>query len=302
MTEARPVILLGAARSGTKFLRDLLATPARFRRVPYDANYVWRFGNSSAASDILDGASLSSSNQKAISESLWKIACAGGLPRGPDDVLVEKTVSSSLRPDFARAVFPNARFVVLIRDGRDVVESTYRMWQAPPDRGALMQKLATLPLRALPYAAWFGSNLIAGRMMGRGAGVWGVRYPNIDADLAQYGLEYVCAQQWRQCVSASMDFVARMCSDTVMCVRYEDLVRDESQIETLAAFVGMNADEAATVVSAWQDTRRQGNSRWSTGFDSEQRAVVQGVISEVMADLGYSFDSPLAAAPASQET
>src|SRR4051812_20775701 len=41
----QPVIVIGAARSGTKLLRDSLATHADVARVPYDVNYVWRFGN-----------------------------------------------------------------------------------------------------------------------------------------------------------------------------------------------------------------------------------------------------------------
>ena len=55
---AAPVVLLGAARSGTKLVRDSLALDAHIARVPYDINYVWRFGNEELDHDELDAASL----------------------------------------------------------------------------------------------------------------------------------------------------------------------------------------------------------------------------------------------------
>src|SRR5699024_6585477 len=94
-------------------------------------------------------------------------------------VLVEKTVSNALRPDFVERVLPGARYILLIRDGRDVVESSYRMWQAPADSSGMKRKLASLPPRALPYAVWYGVNLVAGKLRGRGVGIWGVRYEGI---------------------------------------------------------------------------------------------------------------------------
>ena len=41
----RPIILLGAARSGTKILRSILGSHPRLSVVPYDINYVWTMGN-----------------------------------------------------------------------------------------------------------------------------------------------------------------------------------------------------------------------------------------------------------------
>ena len=40
----RVVIVLGAARSGTKMLRDAIAANNGGFKVPYDINYVWRQG------------------------------------------------------------------------------------------------------------------------------------------------------------------------------------------------------------------------------------------------------------------
>ena len=54
MTDAAPIILIGAARSGTKFLRDVLASAVGVKSVPYDVNYIWRHGSPNYGHDVLD--------------------------------------------------------------------------------------------------------------------------------------------------------------------------------------------------------------------------------------------------------
>src|SRR2546430_7511188 len=49
----QPVIVIGAARSGTKLLRDCLGTADEFAVVPYDINYLWRLGNEQFPNDEL---------------------------------------------------------------------------------------------------------------------------------------------------------------------------------------------------------------------------------------------------------
>ena len=40
-----PIIILGAARSGTKMLRKALASHPDLHAIPYDINYVWKYGS-----------------------------------------------------------------------------------------------------------------------------------------------------------------------------------------------------------------------------------------------------------------
>ena len=49
------VIIIGAARSGTKYLRDVLATAPNAARVPYDINYIWRYGSEIREGDRKNG-------------------------------------------------------------------------------------------------------------------------------------------------------------------------------------------------------------------------------------------------------
>ena len=62
----RPVFIIGAARSGTKFLRDLGAASPHVDVIPFDINFLWRLGNESAPDCELKVDDLDSAKVQAI--------------------------------------------------------------------------------------------------------------------------------------------------------------------------------------------------------------------------------------------
>ncbi|MBS0212190.1 MAG: sulfotransferase [Proteobacteria bacterium] len=281
-----PIVILGAARSGTKFLRGVLAAAPGHVATPFDSNHVWRIGNAGAADDELDPASISDRTARVIRDALWKLAVPGGVHDG--GTLVEKTVSNSLRPDFVERVLPEARYILLIRDGRDVIESTFRMWQAPPDAAGLRQKLASLPVSAIPYAAWYGVNMVMGKLRGRGVGVWGVRYRGIAQDLERLSVPEVCAHQWRTCVESSLRVAQKMDSSRFIQLRYEDLIADEAALDPVAEFLQVTSHGRDCLRSALRRTiRAPERSRWTETFDEAARVKVLAAISTLQTRLGY---------------
>jgi hypothetical protein len=284
--EAPPIVVLGAARSGTKFLRGVLAAAEGHFATPFDSNHVWRIGNAGAPDDELDPASISDRTARMIRDALRKLAAPDGMPAG--GVLVEKTVSNSLRADFVARVLPDARYILLIRDGRDVVESTYRMWLAPPDAGGLKKKLASLPVSAFPYAAWYGVNMAMGKLRGRGVGVWGVRYRGIARDLERLSVPEVCAHQWRTCVESSLRAASEMDPSRLIQLRYEDLVADEAALDPVAEFLQVGLQGRDRLRAELRRTiRAPERSRWTETFDEATRCKVLGVISTLQTQLGY---------------
>lgn len=280
MAEPAPVIVIGAARSGTKLLRDLLAAGRGTAAVPYDVNHVWRRG-SRAPDDRLDPACLGPRQAAAIAAALQRLA---GAAEG--DVLIEKTVSNSLRVPFVARVLPGARFVHLIRDGRAVSESAMRLWQAGPDWRALAVKVRRLPPSGLGYAGWFAANLARGLLSRRGGGrVWGPRYPGIEADLGR-PLAEICALQWRACVSRARADLAALPAGQVHEIRYEDLVAGPGAILRLAEALAL-PDPPASARAHAARVRAPETCRFAV-LPEADRAAILPLVSPLLRDLGYA--------------
>jgi len=281
------VILIGAARSGTKFLRSLLGADAKMGEVPYDVNYIWRHGNDAYPHDALPSALATSRVKSYIRRLLPK---QGGMG-GARSILVEKTVSNTLRVPFVAAVFPEARFIHLIRDGRDVVESALRMWQNPPDWGYLVQKARSFPVSNYGYAAWYLWNLVFGTVRDRrGVRIWGPRYPGIDADLAENSLIEVCARQWAMSAEYAARDLASLPAEQVMTVHYEELIASEAVVVDVARFAGINAPEL--VLSVYRETVRHDTGGGWNSLTETDRKNAESIISGQLSKFGYDLDRP----------
>jgi len=278
------VVVIGAARSGTRFLRSLIGSVPDFATVPFDSNHVWRIGNERAEDDELDATALTAGRAQIIRRTLWRLADGGAGAR----VLVEKTVSNALRLPYVASVFPRARVVHIVRDGRDAIESTYRMWMAPPNREDLARKLRSLPARSMPYAAWYAGNLLLGRLRGRGVNLWGVRYSGIASDLEREPVETVCARQWLSCVRAVEQAKREMPCLKFLEVRYEDLIADAGQLERIAAFLDLDESATRAIHGKYAaDLQAPTESRWQKTFDIETQRQLDRLIEPTRRKLGY---------------
>lgn len=286
MTDATacPIILIGAARSGTKFLRDVLATAPGTAAVPYDVNYVWRYGVTDHPDDALNPAALTDRQRRFVRRILPKLAKAAAA-----DVLVEKTVSNTLRVPYVDAIYPQARYVHLIRDGRDVTESAMRLWQAPPDMKALWTKLRGMPLSNAGYAVWFAKNFATGLISGRKGGkVWGPRFPGIFELSEEVSLAEICARQWVESVTAaSRDLAALPDAESRVCeIRYEDLIGGEDALRRLAGQLDLTGAEDTILAALRKRLRPSKPAQWKD-LPSEDQATLDRVLTPMLTEKGY---------------
>lgn len=279
-----PIVIIGAARSGTKFLRDLLAESRAANAVPYDVNYVWRYGAAAMPDDALRADDLTQDRAGFIRRTLASLAGVGG----SELVMIEKTVGNTLRVPYVAKVLPDARFVHLVRDGRDVTESAMRLWQAPPDWSALWTKLRRLPLSNIGYAAWFAGNFAKGVMSGRGGGkVWGPRYPGIETDAASLPLARVAARQWRHSVEASANDLAALPPDQVVEIRYEDLVAHPASLDRLIDWLEL-PDGAAVRARHARMVQTGHGGKWRTALNEKDLNDVFDEIGTTLGAFGYA--------------
>ena len=281
----QPVIIIGAARSGTKFLRDVLAVCPGTRVVPYDVNYLWRSWNESWPDDCLPAELCNPVLAARIRRSLVRVSEVRAA--GEPGVLLEKTVSNCLRVPFVAAVLPDARFVHLVRDGRDVVESAMRMWTEPPKADYLLAKMRAFPLGNVRYAFKYARNMLAGRLSaGRGQRTWGPRYAGIDLDAGRLDLLTICAKQWDTCVTAALSGLQGVDPSRVVSVRYEDFATRSDVAADLARWLGLDGIDA--VVAEHRAVSRSDAIRGGRRLPADLQSRLDGLLGPTLARLGYS--------------
>jgi hypothetical protein len=112
-----PVFLIGCARSGTSILGEAIAAHPRVAYL-FEASAIWNTLVPEQPDHRLTGAQASAPVARAIDAALAKER-----RDLPGDVLVEKNPKHVIRIPFLEAIYPDARFLHIIRDGRDTVAS-----------------------------------------------------------------------------------------------------------------------------------------------------------------------------------
>jgi hypothetical protein len=280
----QPVFLIGAARSGTRLIRDLIALHPQIDRVPYDVNYIWRLGNEKLPHDALAVDDLTSKIQARIKKRIQ------GFSKG-SPFLIEKTVSNSLRIPFVEAVFPQAVYIHLFRNGWDVTESAYRKWSSPRSWNYILKKALQYPLLDAPGYAFDYANTVLKQSLGLAdprRGTWGPRYPGIQNDMINRSLLEVCAIQWASSVNYALDGINQVHPKRVITIRYEMFVRQPLQhLEDIAGFLGIDGGLYAQLLEPSRVTFAY-VGKGKRSLTAEQQIMVAPHIQSTLELLEYS--------------
>ena len=240
----QPIIIVGAGRSGTNMLRDLLCMAPGVNTWPCDEiNYIWRHGNVNFASDEFSVELARPEVCRYIRQKFHDLS-----RRTNANFVVEKTCANSLRVDFVNKVVPEARFIFVVRHGIDVVASAVKRWTANIDLPYLARKARYVPVSDLPYySSRYLLNriykIISGR---RRLAYWGPKFSGFETYVARHSIEEVCAKQWESCVTKASDSLERIEPDRVLTLRYEDFVADpQIELDRILEFAGIGANAAS---------------------------------------------------------
>ena len=97
----KELIIIGAARSGTNMLRDLLSSTGAISTWPCDEiNYIWRYNHASHPNDVFSPEMAGEKEKKYIENQFRKIS-----RKYKTDWVLEKTCANTLRVPFVNAVF-----------------------------------------------------------------------------------------------------------------------------------------------------------------------------------------------------
>ena len=230
------IVIIGAPRSGTNMLRDMLVQLPGVGTWPCDEiNCIWKHGNLFYNSDEFIPNMATPKVQEYIQEQFTKLSKKNNI-----DTVIEKTCANSLRIGFVDKVLPEAKYVFIVRDGLDVVDSALKRWKARLDFPYILRKTRYVPLSDIPYYAFrflynclYKLNSSENRLS-----FWGPTLNNITALLDDYSLLEVCALQWKACVNNSELGFSAIASDKILRIKYEELVTEPVvELANLAVFL-----------------------------------------------------------------
>lgn len=279
----RPIIIIGAARSGTTLLGELLA---RHPDVAYwvEPKYIWRYRNPTAPTDRRDAKEATPQVKRYIRSTF-----ASFVANREGTRFMEKTPTNCFRIPFVYEVFPDARFVHLVRDGRDVALSAYQKWTSPPKKEALWRRLTTLeiPLRDLPfYTVDFLRDVIGRQLYPERAYVWGPHVPNLAEIKNQLGVLQACGYQWKESIQAARRGLERIPTDQQFEVRFEHLVQEPKDVlGEILAFAELQVRDAV-LKYARDVVRPEAGSRWRAE-SNHNVAQLTTIIGPILDNLGY---------------
>jgi hypothetical protein len=238
----QPVIIIGAPRSGTNMLRDMLTELSGVGTWPCDEiNYIWRHRNLRHPSDEFTSGMAAPEIQRYIRNQFNQLAKSKCL-----DTVIEKTCANSLRVGFVDKILPEAKYIFIVRDGVDAVGSALARWTAKLDVPYILKKVRYVPPTDLPYYAFRYLNHRMYRFFSkdRRVALWGPTMDNIDDLLKRYSLIEVCALQWRACVDQAERDFALISSKNVLMVKYEDFVISPvAEFAKLSEFIGKDVPD-----------------------------------------------------------
>lgn len=253
-----PVFVLGAPRSGTTFLGSCIGT------VPEVSYHFEPRVTKAAARMVYQGAWSDRRAARVFRSSygLLQLAAAEGHTR-----FVEKNPENCFIVPFLARTFPDARFVQIIRDGRDVaVSHAEKPWLSARSTGT---------------------------QRGRGGQAWGpwARWwvePERAAEFAAGSDLTRTAWSWRRFTDAARTHLAELPAERVLTVRYEDVVTDPEQAAVVIGRFFGHDEPPAALRQALLTAEPKSIGRWRQVLDDEGLADVEREAGALLRELGYT--------------
>ncbi len=279
------LVIVGAPRSGTNMLRDVLTSFQGIGTWPCDEiNYIWRHGNVRYPSDEIPADRATPAVSAYIRARFQDIRHAQKA-----DIVVEKTCANCLRVPFVDRILPEAKYVYIYRDGIDATGSAKLRWTAKLDIPYIMEKVRFVPATDLPY---YGFRYLWSRVYRlfskeKRLAFWGPKLDGMDEILEKHTLNEVCALQWQRCVDKADHDLSQIDPERVIRVRYEDFVSNPApELQRILEFLDYDVSrEQVQVAVKGVSNGSLGKGRKALG--DEEVARLESLTGETLKRYGY---------------
>lgn len=296
---SKPILVVGAARSGTHLLAS---TINRNFDVAYtgEVNELWKRYVPASRTDLIPAPCATSPVIRRLREDFRRIS----LERGGKRIL-EKTPANTLRLPFVTRVFPDAVIIHVLRDGRDVALSARKQYRGDyrkitkiddsrigmQERVNILFRTATRKRRnGMGAKALFSNfsrywNGALSLLELRAETMWGPRFPGFEECYRRYSTLEVAALQWRTSVECAQNFIASRPDLPVCEVHYEDLIASpEEVLRDVFEFIATNDCPSPEEI---HHNVIDGGKGWREQLSLNEKQALSEHIESVLISLGY---------------
>ncbi|MFP5268755.1 sulfotransferase family protein [Coleofasciculus sp.] len=284
MSVEKPIFILGAPRSGTTWLGKAFDQHPDLACWAEISN-IWMWGNTHKTDDQLTDKDLNPPIKRYIQKRF-----AEYLEKYHKKRICDKTPRNCLRISFIQAVFPDAKIIMLLRDGRSVINSTKKELNRPKN---VPWKEAYSRLKEVPVWEWsvFLPRITSRlkRMVGIPLDYWGARPPGWQEWVNQYSREALLAKQWSETMEIAIAEGRKLPPENYLEIRYEDLVSSpQDKIHEIAHFAELDSPEPIiNYAMATADPSR--TNKWKDSLDPNILQEIKEIMEPTMSKLGYPW-------------
>ncbi len=220
----KPIIIIGAARSGTNMLRDIInSIPTICTWNCDEINPIWKHKNTKYKYDDLTTNDASPNVKKFIRKKFENIST-----RYKSEHVLEKTCANSLRIPFVNSILPESKYIVLFRNGYDASISANIRWHSSFDLIYSIKKIRYVPLADIFFYLWqFGKLRIEQFFKkDKSMSVWGPNTHDIETFSKNKSLLKTSAYQWSISVNKTIDALQKINKDNYIVIQYERFVNN----------------------------------------------------------------------------
>lgn len=306
MNSSHTAFIIGPPRSGTSILSQVID------QLPGVANwfepyFVWDRYFRDAPNDLRSAADATPQVAAYIRD-----AFEGFRRARQAEVVVDKAPRNCLKLPFINAVFPNAKYIILVRDGRETILSIYRKWQK---QAAVLEKShgwgklkgswdmiwesvmyqplwrhrwQFLAFHLGPPSGWLRGRFIStARWQGRPG--WGPQFAGWQELFGKIPVLEFCAHQWVHCVREVMRHQPDLPAQRCLPIRYEEFTaKPQENFRAVADF--LEVDYPQSFMEQIPAINSNNTSKWRTSFTAQELRAMGPIISQTLIALGYEPD------------
>jgi len=268
-----PAFILGSPRSGTTMLFNLLDRSPRLISLGKGSHFLWDMFHT------IEGAGWSSHavREDQVSDAERKVLYWVIRRLCSDGRYLDKFPRNCLRAEYLHALFPDASFVYIWRDGRAVVSSLMTGWRTEGKFGHGTR--LPVPLSVEGYSGREWRFLVP---------------PGWEEYTSGHTLAEVCAFQWIEANRAVLRAKERIGTDRWVDVRYEDVLGSPVDVtRRIFAGIGCELDDEVVRWASEIDTHvsrtavsTPSRDKWRKEHPEEIESILP-MIEPMMRTLGY---------------